>query len=321
LQYLCPFHGEIRGEPDHDVEGGDPDNKVVETDVILPQVVNYRKRVGFPSTVDSEPSTVDKRRTLEYWEKGLFGNLKWTPDDRGPFYPCHHPGVLCSDARCSCFDNKIACEKSCSCGLGCKRKWKGCSCLSSARPNQKAKLICWSDDRCVCYAKGRECDPDLCGTCGVADVLDPVHRHDDRVLQGRCRMSGLQRGIPKHTILGDSGVHGLGLYACEDMFEDDFVGEYKGETITKPEAERRGAVNHHQKLSYLFSLNAEQEIDGTYFGGKTRFINHIVAKKANLRPRIIMVNTVFRIAMFANRTIKAGEELFFDYGPMFPQEQ
>ena len=155
----------------------------------------------------------------------------------------------------------------------------------------------------------------------MADVLDPAHRHDDRILEGRCRMASIQRGIAKHTILGDSGVHGLGLYACEDMSRGDFAGEYKGETITKPEAERRGAVYFHQKLSYLFSLNNAQEIDSTYFGCKTRFINHVGATLANLSPRIIMVNTVFRIGMFANRLIKAGEELLFDYGPSFPKDQ
>ncbi|GIZ40274.1 hypothetical protein CKM354_000362000 [Cercospora kikuchii] len=321
MRYRCPFHGAIEGQPNDLRDGGDPDNSVVETDIILPQAVNFRRRVEFPSTIDSEPATIDKRRTLEYWEKGPFGNLKWKADDRGPFFPCHHPGIPCSDARCSCYNERVACEKTCSCGPGCKRKWKGCACQSSTRANPKAKLVCWDDDRCVCFQKSRECDPDLCGPCGVADVLDPVHRHDDRILEGRCRMASIQRGIAKHTILGDSGVHGLGLYACEDMSRGDFAGEYKGETITKPEAERRGAVYFHQKLSYLFSLNNAQEIDSTYFGCKTRFINHVGGTLANLSPRIIMVNTVFRIGMFANRLIKAGEELLFDYGPSFPKDQ
>ncbi|PPJ53297.1 hypothetical protein CBER1_00984 [Cercospora berteroae] len=320
MRYRCPFHGAIEGQP-NDQYGSDPDNPVVETDIILPQAVNFRRRVEFPSTIDSEPATIDKRRTLEYWEKGPFGNLKWKADDRGPFFPCHHPGISCSDARCNCYNERIACEKTCSCGPGCKRKWKGCACQSSTRANPKAKLVCWDDDRCVCFQKSRECDPDLCGPCGVANVLDPVHRHDDRILEGRCRMASIQRGLAKHTILGDSGVHGLGLYACENMARGDFAGEYKGETITKPEAERRGAVYFHQKLSYLFSLNNAQEVDSTYFGCKTRFINHVGGTLANLSPRIIMVNTVFRIGMFANRLIKAGEELLFDYGPSFPKDQ
>ncbi|CAK4032593.1 ESC E(Z) complex [Lecanosticta acicola] len=167
----------------------------------------------------------------------------------------------------------------------------------------------------------RECDADLCGDCGVCDVLDPVHRHNDEILHNNCANANIQRGVPKHTVLGDSGVHGLGLYACEEIRENDFVAEYKGELVTKNEAERRGAVYEHQKLSYLFSLNNEQEIDSTYFGNKVRFINHAVSKKANLFARTIMCNSVHRIALYGSRLIKPGEELFFDYGPMFPSTQ
>ena len=316
MRFNCPYHGEIR---DHPRGQGPADNQIVETDIILPQVVNYRSRVPFPTSVDAEPVNPDRRRTLDYWERGPFGNLKWKADERDPFYPCHHPGLSCSDARCSCYDARIACEKSCSCGPGCKRKWKGCSCHSGKRP--KGKTVCWEDERCACWQLSRECDPDLCGDCGVADVLDPIHRHDDRILQNRCRLASLQRGVAKHTIIGDSGVHGLGLYACEDIRPDDFVGEYKGETITKEEAERRGAVYEHQKLSYLFTLNQKQEVDSTYFGNKIRFINHVQESKANLRPAIQMVNTVFRIGMYAKKKIRAGEEFFFDYGPSFPRDQ
>lgn len=152
-------------------------------------------------------------------------------------------------------------------------------------------------------------------------MVDPVNRHNEDILRGRCQNCYIQRGVPKQTLLGDSGIHGLGLYACEDVHEHDFVGEYKGEIITKEEAERRGAVYELQKLSYLFSLNATQEIDSTYFGNKVRFINHASRQKANLYPRIMMVNTVHRIALYASRNIKAGQELLFDYGPKFPDEQ
>jgi hypothetical protein len=116
-------------------------------------------------------------------------------------------------------------------------------------------------------------------------------------------------------------VHGFGLYAGQKIVEHDFVGEYKGEIITKSESDRRAAVYEHQKLSYLFSLNKTQEIDSTYFGNKVRFINHANSKTANLYPRIMLVNLVHRIGLFGSRHVKNGEELFFDYGPEFPDEQ
>jgi hypothetical protein len=152
-------------------------------------------------------------------------------------------------------------------------------------------------------------------------VLDPLHRSHDAILSGRCNNANIQRGVAKRTLLGTSMVHGFGLYAGQKIVEHDFVGEYKGEIITKSESDRRAAVYEHQKLSYLFSLNKTQEIDSTYFGNKVRFINHANSKTANLYPRIMLVNLVHRIGLFGSRHVKNGEELFFDYGPEFPDEQ
>lgn len=175
--------------------------------------------------------------------------------------------------------------------------------------------MCFEDDRCACYQTGRECDPDLCGTCGVADVLDPSKA------DGQCRNANIQRRKPKHTLLGDSTVHELGLFACEKIAHHEFLGEYKGEIITKEEADRRGAIYTNQRLSYLFSLNTKQEVDSTYFGNKVRFINHNDGTGKNVYAHILLVNCVHRIGLFAARDIRPGEELFFDYGPDFPHDQ
>nr|OQO25746.1 hypothetical protein B0A51_08658 [Rachicladosporium sp. CCFEE 5018] len=118
----------------------------------------------------------------------------------------------------------------------------------------------------------------------------------------------------------DSGVHGMGLYAGEAIRADDFIGEYVGEVITTNEGERRGAVYEHQFLSYLFSLNKTQEVDATYYGHEMRFMNHRPKIAANVYPRVKLVNTVHRIALYGQRPIKPGEELFFDYGPQFPEK-
>lgn len=324
LRFNCPYHGELREHPEDESDGesGSAIDSVVATDLVHPQKVNYRTRVAFPPSCNDEPDSKEEstarsdRKDPKYWRSGIFHHLA---DERGPFYSCHHPGTSCEDANCSCYVNKIPCEKICSCSLDCRRKFQGCGC--STNRFKKSHKGCFEDERCACFQLGRECDPDLCGTCGVCEVVDPVNKYDDGVLIGRCRNCSIQRGVPKQTLLGDSGVHGLGLYACENIREHDFVGEYKGEIITKEEAERRGAVYEHQKLSYLFSLNATQEIDSTYFGNKVRFINHASGHKANLYPRIIMVNTVHRIALYANCSVRPGEELLFDYGPKFPEDQ
>ncbi|WPG97283.1 Hypothetical protein R9X50_00005700 [Acrodontium crateriforme] len=316
LRWICPHHGEIWEraveEPSSD-QSDSPDNEnAIATDIINPPKIDRRIRVAFPANeASAEPAEAEPkrdRRHPKHWN-GFVHNA----EEREPFYPCHHPGVACEDAVCTCFMLKIPCEKTCDCSKNCSRKWQGCAC------RRKGRKLCYDDETCACYQLGRECDPDLCGPCGACTVLDPVNL--DNPPAGTCRNVSLQRGVAKHTIMGDSVIHGLGLYAGEDIASHEFIGEYKGEIITKNEADRRGAVYNYQKLSYLFSLNASQEIDSTYFGNKIRFINHAGHGQENLYPRIQMVNTEHRIGLYACRAISTGEELFFDYGPEFPDEQ
>ncbi|GAB1734310.1 hypothetical protein NU195Hw_g3688t1 [Hortaea werneckii] len=321
-RFACPYHGEIEELEDSDEEADSDTKKAITTDIINPPAVNNRKRVGFNPAPDGLPSAIIEPlsrkdpKQASYWEKAY----KHKADERGPFYPCYHPGKTCEGAACSCFENMVPCEKTCSCSADCARRFKGCSC-STERLKKGQRLMCYEDERCVCYSLGRECDPDLCGSCGVLEILDPVNREREDPMHGRCRNACIQFGRPAQTLLGQSGIHGFGLYAGQTIRQHDFVGEYKGEIITKEEAERRGAVYEKQQLSYLFTLNAFQEIDSTYFGNNIRFINHAGNGKNNLYPRIFMVNTVHRIALFADKTIQKGEELLFDYGPKFPDEQ
>ncbi|KAI7180390.1 hypothetical protein KC360_g26 [Hortaea werneckii] len=280
LRFACPYHGEIEELEDSDEEADSDTKKAITTDIINPPAVNNRKRVGFnPAPDDAHP--IGKRDINTRLTKEVLSTLVTTLDKPA---------------------------KTCSCSTDCARRFKGCSC-STERLKKGQRLMCYEDERCVCYSLGRECDPDLCGSCGVLEVLDPVNREREDPMHGRCRNACIQFGRPARTLLGQSGIHGFGLYAGQTIRQHDFVGEYKGEIITKEEAERRGAVYEKQQLSYLFTLNAVQEIDSTYFGNNIRFINHAGNGKNNLYPRIFMVNTVHRIALFADKTIQKGEEL------------
>lgn len=163
------------------------------------------------------------------------------------FYPCSHDGT-CEEEQCSCFRLKIACEKTCACSQACKRRFRGCTCVTGQR-------VCWQNKNCDCFNLNRECDEDLCGTCGVADVLDPVNRYNEDVAKGKCSNCYLQRNVPKRTLLGLSNVHGFGLFMGERVAKNEYLGEYKGETITRGESNRRGAVYQHLLTNYLFELN------------------------------------------------------------------
>ncbi|KAK5700601.1 hypothetical protein LTR97_005118 [Elasticomyces elasticus] len=315
LRLDCPYHGSLEESLEEGPEF-DEDPAVV-MDIVNPPKVNYRTRMVFskPTIPDDQEADVVNKRNIVYW----MNNFVHLNENRKPIEPCDHPGETCSEAKCSCWQDNVTCEKLCTCPSDCPRKFQGCICRHD-RPKRTQSMMCFHDDRCMCYGLGRECDPDLCGTCGVEEVLDPVNRHDEDILKKRCHNASIQRRVPKHTVMGKSAIHGLGLFAAERFREHDFVGEYKGEIITKEEADRRGTVYGHQKLSYLFSLNKTQEIDSTYYGNKIRFINHAGDGHGNLYARISLAGTLHRIALYASRSLKPGTELFFDYGPLFTNE-
>jgi len=85
---------------------------------------------------------------------------------------------------------------------------------------------------------------------------------------------------------------------------------------------------------YLYQTDnrPEQEVDATYMGNKLRFINNANQNLTNCKltpqchslfvqqltlvpgyPKVLLCNTVFRVAIYAATNLKAGTELFFHY--------
>jgi hypothetical protein len=95
----------------------------------------------------------------------------------------------------------------------------------------------------------------------------------------------------------------------------DFIGEYTGEIVSISEANRRGTIYHLMNQEYLFSVNRDQEIDGSRHGNKMRFMNNSQRdENINVEPKSLLCNGLIRIGLFAKRDIGAGVELLLQYG-------
>jgi hypothetical protein len=226
-----------------------------------------------------------------------------------PFLPCSHEGPCLGDTDCTCSRDRVHCERFCGCDSDCKRRFAGCSCKATG------KRTCFEDSRCDCWVQGRECDPVLCGSCGVREVLDSANKYNDEVRVGRCTNNRIQLGLPAPTTKAPSQVQGYGLYSRAHIPQHEFIGEYTGEIVSRKEADRRGTIYHLINQEYLFDLNSDQEIDASTAGNKMRFMNNSqLDKNINVQARSMLCSGVVRIGLFARRPIEAGEELLWQYG-------
>ncbi|XP_076859828.1 histone-lysine N-methyltransferase SUV39H1-A [Brachyhypopomus gauderio] len=134
-----------------------------------------------------------------------------------------------------------------------------------------------------------------------------------------CGNRVVQRGIQYDLcIFKTANGRGWGVRTLEKIHRNAFVMEYLGEIITSEEAEKRGEMYDKQGATYLFDLDYVDDVytvDAAHYGNISHFVNH--SCEPNLQVYNVFIDNLDerlpRIAFFATRAIKAGEEITFDY--------
>lgn len=106
---------------------------------------------------------------------------------------------------------------------------------------------------------------------------------------------------------------GYGLRADADLRTGDFIFEYIGEVINETQFRRRMLQYDDEGIKhfYFMSLSKGEFVDATKKGNLGRFCNH--SCNPNCYVDKWVVGDKLRMGIFAERKIKAGEELVFNY--------
>ncbi|KAK5556802.1 histone methyltransferase set2 [Exophiala xenobiotica] len=178
--------------------------------------------------------------------------------------------------------------------LGFSEHALDCDCVEEWDPSTKQNHACGEDSDCINRACKMECANDC--SCGTS-----------------CQNQRFLRRLWASVSVVQTDKKGYGLRTNVDLRPHDFIFEYIGETI--PEATFRKRMvqydNEGIKHFYFMSLSRGEFIDATKKGNLGRFCNH--SCNPNCYVDKWVVGDKLRMGIFAERSIKAGEELVFNY--------
>jgi uncharacterized protein len=123
---------------------------------------------------------------------------------------------------------------------------------------------------------------------------------------------GYDRVMPKPRRLPNiarrrSKVHGSGVFALEPITKNTRIVEYAGALVRNSESEAREERYLAEGCIWVFRINRAWSRDGSVGGNVARFMNHAC------RPNCWYEIVGHTIWIRASRSIRAGEELTYDY--------
>ncbi|EKG19683.1 WW/Rsp5/WWP [Macrophomina phaseolina MS6] len=169
-----------------------------------------------------------------------------------------------------------------------------CDCAEEWDPETRKNVACGEDSDCINRATKMEC----VGDCGCGPD---------------CQNQRFLRKQYADVTVFRTDKKGYGLRANTDLKPNDFVYEYIGEVINE-RAFRGRMVQYDEegiKHFYFMSLSKGEFVDATKKGNLGRFCNH--SCNPNCFVDKWVVGEKLRMGIFAERHIKAGEELVFNY--------
>ena len=113
--------------------------------------------------------------------------------------------------------------------------------------------------------------------------------------------------------IGYSKINNKGLFANKDIKKGTKIIDYIGKIITKKETDRNPKFDN-SKAIYLFGINKKYDLDGNFSFNTARLINH------SCEPNCEVFGEGLKVWIFAMKNIKKGEELSYDYGFEFDED-
>jgi hypothetical protein len=106
----------------------------------------------------------------------------------------------------------------------------------------------------------------------------------------------------------NSDLHGLGVFATQDIKKGTRIIEYLGDHISHAEADRRyESKDDSDNHTFLFSVDRKLVIDAGVNGNDARYFNH------SCDPNCESVIENRRVFIEAIKDIAAGDEMTYDY--------